>query len=293
MNDKHDSLSISPLTSPEICRAFAADFARDPRFSDPMLTNDAQLEANLLAPLARPERFCVFGVYRESALVGLFSFLVLREENYLEMLVGLSREAAAYSLMLRHLREKFAGFSADFVFNPKNSLLRDALRESGAEFEPPQRKLVLEQPLFRRENRRVLPLDTKNPAQYLAIHNKDMYWTGERVAAAQDRFRTLVAYSGETAVGYLDVTRGHEENEVYDLFVLPNYRQMGYGRALMERALDENRPSGMMLLVDTDNEPALRLFASMGFRAAENGESITAHLTLAPAPHGESDEKLP
>ncbi len=293
MNDNHAFLTIHPVTSADICRNFAADFAHDSRFSDPMLANEAQLERNLLSPLAHPERFSVFGVYRGKILVGLFSFLVLREENYLEMLVGLSREAAAYTLMLQHLREKFAGFSADFVFNPQNEPLSAALRAAGAEFELPQRKLVATKPIFRHENRRIVPLDTENSAQYLAIHNKDMYWTGERVAAAQDRFRTLLAYSVETVVGYLDVTRGDAENEVYDLFVLPNYRKMGYGRALMERALELNHPNGMMLLVDTDNAPALRLFASLGFRAAENGESVTAHWTVSSLPHGEASEILP
>mgnify|MGYP004713013173 FL=1 len=33
----------------------------------------------------------------------------------------------------------------------------------------------------------------------------------------------------------------------------------------------------MMLLVDTDNIPAIRLYASMGFRTVRGQNSLTAH----------------
>ena len=52
---------------------------------------------------------------------------------------------------------------------------------------------------------------------------------------------------------------------------------MGYGRKLLAKALDMNRPNGMMLLVDVDNEPAIRLYASMGFAKAQGQNNLTAH----------------
>lgn len=282
MDDRQHEFSIRPVTSFDVCRDFVAGFQHDDAFSDPMLADDAQLHANLLSPIARPEHHAVLGVWHGTQLCGLFSFLVLREERYLEMLAGLSRERAVYALLLRHLCVSFPDYQVDFVFNPKNTPLCDVLREAGADFEPVQRKLVLHQAASDTDTACIAPLTPHNLAQYLAIHNTDMYWTGERVAAAQETFRTLLALHGETVVGYLDVTRGHAENEIYDLFVLPAYRRQGFGRALLAQSILENRPNGMVLLTDCDNAPALRLFASMGFRAAEHAESVTAHWTVRP-----------
>ena len=67
-----------------------------------------------------------------------------------------------------------------------------------------------------------------------------------------------------------------EENEPNDLRVLEAYRRRGWGRRLLAKAIELNRPHGMMLLVDTDNVPALRLYESMGFEKAEGENSLTA-----------------
>lgn len=280
MDDRQHEFSIRPVRSFDVCRDFVAGFQHDEAFSDPMLADEALLHANLLVPIAQPERHAVLGIWRGAQLCGLFSFLVLREERYLEMLAGLSRERAVYALLLRHLCAVFPDYQADFVFNPKNEPLCTVLREAGADFEPVQRKLVLHQTALDADTACVAPLTPRNLAQYLAIHNTDMYWTGERVAAAQETFRTLLALHGETVVGYLDVTRGHAENEIYDLFVLPAYRRQGFGRALLAQAIPENRPNGMVLLIDCDNAPALHLFEAVGFRAAAHAESVTAHWTV-------------
>lgn len=131
----------------------------------------------------------------------------------------------------------------------------------------------------------VIPADTTGiqafseqyAAEYCVIHSRDVYWTGEKVAAAPERFRIFLAIDGGRVVGYLDVTHCFEENEPYSLLVLPEYRRRGFGRKLLAAALERNRPKGMMLLVDTDNIPAIRLYASMGFQTVRGQNSLTAH----------------
>lgn len=81
---------IQMITQEEAVR-FADGFAGDKTYADPMLQNGEQLEKNLLGAFSDPQRYCVFGVYDEQVLLGLFSFLIVKEESYLEMLVGLSR----------------------------------------------------------------------------------------------------------------------------------------------------------------------------------------------------------
>ena len=89
---------IRPVKTYEECRDFVSCFQGDPSFSDPMLSSDEQLQYNLVRPIESPDRYCVFGVYHEETLIGLFAFLVIRDEQYMEMLAGLSHEKSAYLL---------------------------------------------------------------------------------------------------------------------------------------------------------------------------------------------------
>lgn len=76
------------------------------------------------------------------------------------------------------------------------------------------------------------------------------------------------------------MSHSYDVNEPFDLFVLPEFRRKGYGKALLEKAIETNRPKGMMLHVDIDNIAARNLYESLGFEIDELGCSITARLTL-------------
>ena len=251
-------------------------FRGDGRYSDPMLSTEEQIACNLLAAATKPEKHAL-GVFRGGEMIGLFVLLILPDERYIEMLAGLSRSSAAYEELLRHLAAQYPGYLADFVFNPDNDLLKSALTARGAEFCPEQQKMIFTHDLPAVSGEGIELLSAPYMAQYLAMHNTDMYWTGEKVAAATERFRTFLAVEDGTVAGYLDVTHCYEENEPYDLLVLPAYRRKGWGRKLLAAALRMNEPKDMMLLVETDNAPAIRLYESMGFEAVPGQNSLTVH----------------
>lgn len=192
---------IQIIKSYDECREFASSFQGDPNFSDPMLCHEEQLQSNLIKSIEKPDRHCVLGIYREERMIGLFAFLVLRDEQYIEMLVGLSREKEAYLEMFHYLEQCYPGFSADFVFNPGNFILKELLELRKAYFEPEQQKMVLGTPVLGLDTTGVELLSEKYKEQYCAIHYKDMYWTGEKVVQAQDRFRTLLAIHDGKVVG--------------------------------------------------------------------------------------------
>jgi len=272
---------IQIIKSYDECRDFVSGFQRDTSFADPMLCDEEQVHCNLIKAIENPDSHCVLGCYREDQLIGLFAFLVLRDEQYIEMLVGLSREKAAYGEAFHYLEQHYPGYSVDFVFNPSNYVLKEQLELRNAEFEPEQQKMVLITPVLGSDTTGVEILSEKYVGQYCAIHSTDMYWTGERVVHAQDRFRTLLAIRDDKVIGYIDMTCNFEENEVYDLLVLEEYRRMGYGRKLLTKALELNQPKGMMLLVDIDNDPAISLYESMGFAKAQGQNTMTAQWTVS------------
>lgn len=260
---------------------FARSFVGDHEFSDPMLSNDGQVEQNLLKSIQEPERYRAIGVYQGETLIGLFVYLVHVEEKYAEMIVGLSRIADAYAEMMEYIKSNFAGFHCDFVYNPRNYLFHGLLKEQGATFYTEQTKMVLQEVVPAQIPENIVPYAPNYWAGYQALHDdSERYWTAEKTIAAPDRFRVFLALDGGIVVGYIDVTHCFEENEPFDLFVREDMRCKGYGRSLLAKAIAENAPKKMMLLVDFDNVPAIHLYRSMGFVADELGSNMTAYMIL-------------
>ncbi|MBQ8973590.1 MAG: GNAT family N-acetyltransferase [Clostridia bacterium] len=258
---------------------FIQSIQYDDRYCDPMLLTKEQFERNLEQAVGRPG-YDAFVTLNHGNPTGLFVFLALPKEHYLEMLAGISRLSAAYGEMLKYIATRYLGYNADFIFNPKNDLLREQLVALRAQFEPEQQKLIFSQHIPEIMIDGIEPLASKYYHEYLAIHRVDTYWTGEKVAHAPDRFRVLLALDEEKVVGYLDVTYHLNENEPYDLFVLPEYLRKGHGRRLLAKALQLNEPYTMHARIDIDNLPALRLFESLGFRRVNRQNSIAARCVL-------------
>ena len=254
---------------------FLADLNQDPDYSDPHLLTEEQIQLNLRNAIKK-ESDLVLGVYDGDQITGLFVFLVLPEERYLEMIVGLSRSSAAYREILNFLRACYPGFQADFVFNPRNELLKKLLEDRNTAFDPVQRRMNLDDYIQEHDTLGIVPLSEGYLSEYCAMHSKDVYWTGEKVYRATDRFRVFLAIEDGHVAGYVDVTHKFEENEVYDLLVREASRQRGWGRKLMAKALAENRPNGMLLFVDADNDPAISLYQSLGFEFVPKGDNQTA-----------------
>ena len=74
-------------------------------------------------------------------------------------------------------------------------------------------------------------------------------------------------------------THKYEENEPYDVFVKEEYRNMGIATDMLSYAIELDKNKRIMLLVDIDNEKAIRLYEKVGFEKVK-GNNITAHLEI-------------
>ncbi|MBD5460379.1 MAG: hypothetical protein HDR26_05480 [Lachnospiraceae bacterium] len=168
------------------CESFVNDFCADNIFSDPMLSNAEQIKCNLINAIEKKDSHTVISIWRNRQMIGLFSFLTLEEEQYLEMLVGLSRCEEAYSVMFAYLKEHFTGYSADFVFNPNNHLLFNFLKQNGAEFYEEEQRMVYNNSALHVDTTGVELLTEPYISSYIELHGTDMYWTGDKILAAKD-----------------------------------------------------------------------------------------------------------
>jgi ribosomal protein S18 acetylase RimI-like enzyme len=74
-------------------------------------------------------------------------------------------------------------------------------------------------------------------------------------------------------VGRLYVARWETEIRIIDIALLPEYRNQGLGRALLQDLLDEASAHGKMVSIHVEkNNPALRLYKRLGFgETADSG----------------------
>lgn len=258
---------------------FAVELSRGPSCSVPVYSSEDEMRRSLLAAPSQPNKL-VLGYFEDGDMLGLFVFLAEEQERYMEMLMALSRSARAYDELLDHLKERHPGWQADFVYNPGNHLLHGLLCRNGAEFDPEAQKMLLTRDVPWSSGHQVELYSPKYREGYAAIHSTDVYWTAEKVIAAPDRFRIILAIEDGQVVGYIDITTNYDPNEPFDVLVKESHRRKGYGKAMLAKAIELNRPNGMELTVVVDNAPAIAMYESLGFTRVAGQNSICAHLTL-------------
>ena len=122
----------------------------------------------------------------------------------------------------------------------------------------------------------IVLLTQEYEAQYIERHNKDTFWTAEKVIQAIDRFRVFLAIHEEKVIGYIDVTYCYEKNEPYDVWVDDDFKGKGYEQALLQTAVKMNKPNKMMVLVDVNNCDEIEMLKSIGFVPVVGTNSVYA-----------------
>lgn len=259
---KRENPVIREIESFDTYEDFIRDVSCSPVFADPHFAFDKR---NLYDALNRdPDHRKAYIVTLDRSVAGLFVWLILPEERYAEMLVGLTREEAAIREMLAYIEEKCRGFQLDFVINPDNTMFSNVLRSENAEFDAPQQWMFWKNET-KPPHHEVVLISSEYESQYLAVHRKDTYWTAEKVLAAKDTFRVFLALHEGKVIGYIDVTFCHEKNEPYDLWVDDRFLHQGYEQALLQKAVKMNRPKTMVSLVNIDDPYEKEIFVSAGF----------------------------
>ena len=71
---------------------------------------------------------------------------------------------------------------------------------------------------------------------------------------------------GEKVLGYLEIRLVNGVVDVMNLFVNEENRRQGIATTLMNKMIDEEEYSRIMLEVNENNNPAIRLYNKLGFK---------------------------
>lgn len=263
---------IKEIYSFDLYEGFIKDFSGDSVFADPHFEFD---NCNLYDSLKKDNRKAYI-VTEGEKVNGLFVWLILPDERYIEMLIGLSKEGSSIREMLAFIEDEYKGYQLDFVINPQNNLFCKLLKSKNAKFEEEQQWMAWEKEIENQYQHEIVLLTQKYEAQYIAKHSKDTYWTAEKVIAAKDKFRVFLAIHEDKVVSYMDVTYCYEKNEPYDIWVDNEFQDMGYEQALLQAAIKMNKPKKMMVLVDVNNHDEIEMFKSIGFVSVVGTNSVYA-----------------
>lgn len=269
---KEDMHIIREIRSLEECADLIGELSDHPLYADPHFKHDPN---NLYRAIERNDEH-VFAVSDHGIVEGLFVWLILPEDRFLEMIIGFTKKEEAFSEMLAFLEMNYSGYRMDFVLNPLNPAIVRPLKAKGAVFEPEQQKMLHRGASPGISAEHIEPYSEKWKAQYCALHHTDTYWTAERILSAENKFHVLLAVENGQVQGYLDVTCCHEENEIYDLFVRPEAASRGYEMELLARAVELNGPHPLMVLADADARKEIEMYAEAGFEVMEGYNSVLA-----------------
>ena len=253
---------------------FINEMANHPQYSDPHFTYDKN---NLYRCLNSKDKHA-FVVSKDGVIEGLFVFIILPDDRYVEMLIGFTKVEEVFTEMLEYIENNYYGYQMDFVFNPLNTAIFEPLKSKGAIFESEQMKMIQDGSVPNVSTNSIKLLSDKLVKQYCDLHSTDTYWTGERIVSALDKFRVLLAVKDGQVLGYLDVQSCFDINEIYALYIKPEVASQGYELSLLAKAIELNKPNQMMVVVDVDNKEEVDLYTAAGFVKLEGQNSVTAYI---------------
>lgn len=265
---------IQKIYSFDEYEGFINELNEHPQYSDPHFSYDKN---NLYRSLKSKDKHA-FVVLENGIVKGLFVFIILPDDRYIEMLIGFTKVEEVFVEMLEYMENNYRGYQMDFVFNPFNTAIFGPLKLKGAIFEPEQMKMIQSGFVPNVLTNNIEQLSDKWVKQYCDLHSTDTYWTGERIISALNKFRVLLVVKDEQVLGYLDVQSCYDINEIYALYVKPEVMSQGYELSLLTKAIELNKPNQMMVVVDVDNKEEVELYTAAGFTKLEGQNSIYAYI---------------
>lgn len=263
---------IEEIYSFGLYEEFIKDFFGNYNFADPHFEFD---NGNLYNSLKK-ENKKAYIVQEKGEITGLFVWMIIPEEKYIEMLIGLSKDESSIKEMIAFIENKYKGYKLDFVINPHHNLFCNVLNSKNAKFEEEQQWMSWENEIENQYQYEISLLTPEYEAQYIDKHSKDTYWTAEKVINAKDKFRVFLAIHEEKVIGYIDVTYCYEKNEPYAIWVDDEFQDKGYEQALLQAAIKMNKPNKLMVLVDINNSNEIEMLKSVGFVPVVGTNSVYA-----------------
>lgn len=216
-----------------------------------------------------------FITLKNGDLTGVYAFLIIEEEKYIELLFSSSKDKDSYQEMLDNLLNKFEGYSFYFAYNPNNYLMNDLLKKYNAKFDKIQKQMIYKGKYDFIVSQNIFLLTNETFDDYKKIHRDEGYWDSDKIINSQNHCAFILKYK-ECVIGHIDLYISEKLNMITDIYVQPNYRNKGYGKELLIQGILISKNKEFVLQVDIDNEIAIHLYKKIGFEFDKLNDTILA-----------------
>ena len=224
----------------------------------------------------------------QGRITGVLAILVEPEDKYIEAIGGVFAErnyGPVATEFFNCLRENYPGHQMHAAYPEENEQAICFMNSIGAELEDYDYELRLKRAAFRggagHENTAQLT------EQYYAgfsefhnHHNPDVFWTGEKLLDALDKFRIHIAIENKTIVGAV-VTSKQTEPEIFFLTLAEHHQVLRYGKPLLLHAAKSAYCDGaeeILSMVDKKRSDLLITFEEVGFKRTDTCLSYKIYL---------------
>lgn len=213
-----------------------------------------------------------------NCISGVLALFVEPENMYLEAIGGVFAEnnyEAVAKEFYQYLKKNYKESRFDAAYPEENEQAIDFMKSIGAELLDFDYEFRLSKSEYKSiaEIDNIVQLNEKYYESFVDIHNKfhpDVYWTGERLLKALDKFDIFIALDGERVVG--SIVTSNFTNEIYLMEVAEDKQNLGYGTDLVNKAIRHafnNGADELMVMVEKNNLVAIHLYEKLGFKKTD------------------------
>lgn len=212
---------------------------------------------------------------------GILALLVEPENMFMEAIGGVFAEknyAAVAMEFYEYMEENYPGYHFDAAYPEENQQAIDFIESIGA--------MIIDYDYELRVNKKkyipideihhIIHLNEKYYKDFVDIHDKynpNVYWTGDRLLMALDKFDIFIALDSKRVVGSI-VTSKFNKNvrEIYLMAVEEGKRHLDYEIALINRTVGhafDNEAEEIMVMAEKNNLKLIKDYESLGFEKTD------------------------
>lgn len=214
-------------------------------------------------------------------ILGVLALCIESKDKYLEAVGGVFAEENYQDIAMqffKYLKETYAEFHFDAAYPKENTEAICFMQSIGANRIGVDLEMNLKKCDYKssKGSTQVIPLNDKYYESFSRFHdgnNSTVYWTGERILSALDKFDVFIALDKDKVVGSIVTsTFGNKKREIYFLGTDNGYHRQGYAGSLLEKSIDRAFSSGaneLMVMVGIENNPEINMYESFGFQKTD------------------------
>ena len=208
-------------------------------------------------------------------ILGLLALLVEPEDKYLEFVGGVFAESN-YRMVseefFKYIRDKYKGYKLNAAYPEENVQAIGFMESIGAKLMDFDYEYRINKDDFKSlyEVDNIIYINKKYNEDFINLHNRinpDVYWTGEKLINALDKFDMFIALEDDTVIGSIVTSKFNKEvDEIYFLSVENEDDHLE--KALLNRGVSHAFSNGtreLILMIGKEDAKLINICEEIGF----------------------------